>query len=56
MLVAIEREPHPHRPVVLQSPQHCQAAQLVEAITGGNELSSARLGFLSEKLQGLQFP
>ena len=56
MLVAIEHEPRPRRPAVSYSPQHCQAAQLVEPITGINERSTARLSFLSEELKALQCP
>ena len=52
MLVAIEGEPLPCRPAVQPSPQHCQASQLVEAIAGINESSSA----LSEELKGFQCP
>ena len=56
MPIAIEREPSPCWPVVLHSPQHCQAAHLIEPITGINERSSARLSFLSEELKGSQCP
>ena len=38
------------------SPQHFQAARLVEPITGINERCSDRLRFLSEKLKGSQCP
>ena len=41
MPVAIEHKPRPRRPAVPHSPQHFQAAQLVEPITGINERSSA---------------
>ena len=56
MPIAIEREPRPRRPEVSHSPQHCQAAQLVEPITGIKEGSSAWLCILSEELKGSQCP
>ena len=54
MLVAIEGKCRSSRPAVLLSPQHRQAAQLVEAIAGINERSSARLRFLCEELKEFQ--
>ena len=56
MTIAIEREPCPRRPEVLHSPQHRQAAQFIEPITGINERSTAQLSFLSEELKGFQCP
>ena len=56
MPIAIEREPRPRRPAVPHSPQHSQAAQLVEPITGINERSDTWLSFLSEELKGFQCP
>ena len=56
MPVSIESKPRPRRPAVPHSPQHCQAAQLVEPITDINEHCSARMSFLSEELKGSQFP
>ena len=56
MLVAIESKSRSSRLAVLHSPQHRQSAQLVEAIAGINERSSARLRFLSEELKGFQCP
>ena len=37
MTIEIECEPRPIRPAALHSPQHFQAAQLVELITGINK-------------------
>ena len=54
MLIAIQRESHPRRPTVSHSPQHFQADQIVEPITGINEHCAARLCFLSEELKGFQ--
>ena len=54
MLVSVEREPHPHRPAVLHSPQHFQAAQLIETIMGINGRCAFRIIFLSEELKGFQ--
>ena len=51
MLVAIERKSHSSQPAVPHSPQHRQAAQLVEPITGVNERSAGPLSFLSEELR-----
>ena len=56
MFVAIERKSRSGRPAVPHSPQHCQAAHLIGAITGINERSSARLSILSEELKGFQCP
>ena len=54
MPIAIERESRPRQQAVPHSPQNCQAAQLVEPVTGINERSFARLSFLSEELKGSQ--
>ena len=56
MPIAIEREPRPRRPAVSHSPQHFQAAQLVEPIKGINKRSSTCLCILSEELKGSQCP
>ena len=56
MPIAIEREPRPRRPAVPHSPYHCQAAHLIEPITGINEHSPARLYILSEELKDSQCP
>ena len=56
MLVEIERKSRSGRPAVPHSPQHRQAAQLIEAIAGINECRAARLRILSEELKGLQGP
>ena len=56
MLVAIERKSRSSRLAVPHSPQHRQAAQLIEPIAGINKRSSARLSFLSEELKGFQCP
>ena len=56
MLVSIERKSRSGRPAVLHSPQHCQAAQLIEAIVGINKRHATRLRILSEELKGFQCP
>ena len=38
------------------SPQHCQAYQLVEPITGINKCCPAQICILSEEFEGSQFP
>ena len=45
MPISVESKPYPRRPVVSHSPQHCQAAQLVELITGIKERSTTGLSF-----------
>ena len=54
--ITIERKPLPRQPEVPHSPQHFQAAQLVEPITGINEHGSAQICILSEELKGSQCP
>ena len=54
MPTEIERKPRPRRTAMPYSPQHCQAARLVEPITGINDLCPARLCFLSQELYGFQ--
>ena len=51
MPITIESEPRPCRPAVLKIPQHCQAAQIVEPITGINEHIFAWICILSEELK-----
>ena len=56
MLIAIERKSCSGRPAVPHSPQHRQAAQLIEAIAGINKRSATWIRILSEELKGFQCP
>ena len=56
MLVAIERKSRSSQPVMPHSPQHREAAHLVEAIAGINKRRVTRIRILIEELKGLQCP